>query len=47
MADTVTVVDPPLHAIVPALDEATKTAGSDTVPVVVEVHPFASVTVKL
>ena len=46
-AVTVTVVVPPLQDIVPALDEATNTAGSDTVPVVVELHPFSSVTVKL
>jgi hypothetical protein len=44
-AVTVTVVVPPLQDIVPALDEATNTAGSDTVPVVVELHPLASVTV--
>ena len=46
-AVTVTVVVPPLQDIVAALDEATNTAGSDTVPVVVELHPFSSVTVKL
>ena len=44
-AVTVTVVVPPKQDIVPALDEATNTAGSDTVPVVVELHPLASVTV--
>jgi hypothetical protein len=44
-AVTVTVVCPPLQDIVPALDDASITAGSDTVPVVVELHPLASVTV--
>ena len=44
-AVTVTVVVPPLQDIVAALDDATNTAGSDTVPVVVDEHPLASVTV--
>ncbi len=44
-AVTDTVVVPPKQDIVAALDEATNTAGSDTVPVVVELHPLASVTV--
>ena len=44
-AVTVTVVVPPLHKIAGALDEATNTAGSVTVPVVVDEHPLASVTV--
>ncbi len=45
VADTTTVVVPPLQRIAPAVDEATKAAGSVTVPVVVEVQPLASVTV--
>ena len=45
-AVTVTVVDPPLQAIVPAVDEAAKSVGAAaTVPVVVEIHPTLSVTV--
>ena len=44
-AVTVTVVVPPLQDIVAALDDASITAGSVTVPVVVELHPLASVTV--
>ena len=46
VAATVTVVVPPLQAIVPALDEAAKTVGAaNTVPVVVEEHPLASLTI--
>ena len=44
-AVTVTVVVPPLQDIAAALDEASSTAGSDTVPVVVDEQPLASVTV--
>ncbi len=46
-AVTVTVVVPPKQDIVPALDEATNSVGSLTVPVVVFEQPLASVTVKL
>ncbi len=45
VADIVTVVVPPLHEIVPAVDEATNAVGSVTVIVVEFVQPFASVTV--
>ena len=45
VALTVTVVVPPWQAIVPALDEAVNWVGSLTLPVVIAVHPFASVTV--
>ena len=45
VADTTTVVVPPLHNIVPGNELADNAVGSDTFPVVVEVHPFASVTV--
>jgi hypothetical protein len=45
VAVTVTVVVPPLQDIAGALDEASNTAGSVTVPVVVDEHPLASVTV--
>ena len=44
-AVTVTVVVPPKQDIVAALDDASITAGSVTVPVVVDEHPLASVTV--
>lgn len=44
-AETVTVVEPPLQAMVPADEEAVKDAGWDNVPPVVVEHPFASVTV--
>ncbi len=46
-AVTVTVVVPPLQAIAVADEEDTTAVGSVTVPVVVELHPFSSVTVKL
>ena len=45
LAETVTLVVPPLHAIDPADEEADTAEGSVTVPDVTEVHPFASVTV--
>ena len=45
VADTVTVVVPPLHKILPALDDALNAVGSLTVPVVCDVQPLASVTV--
>ena len=45
VAETVIVVVPPLQVIVPALAEATSAVGSVIVPEVIEVHPFASVTV--
>ena len=45
VAVTVTVVVPPLQDIVPAVELASKVVGSVTVPVVVEIQPFASVTV--
>ena len=45
VADTSTVVVPPLHNIVPGNELDDNAVGSDTFPVVVEVHPFASVTV--
>jgi hypothetical protein len=45
VAETVTVVVPPLQRIVPEEAEATNCAGSDIDPVTIEVHPFASVTV--
>ena len=45
VALTVTVVVPPLQAIVPALDDAVNCVGSLIVPDVVAVQPFASVTV--
>ena len=45
VADTVTVVVPPLHKILPALDDALNAVGSLTVPVVCEVQQLASVTV--
>ena len=44
-ADTVTVVDPPLQAMVPAEAEALRAEGWVTVTEVVAVHPLASVTV--
>ncbi|MBL0034112.1 MAG: hypothetical protein IPP27_18725 [Bacteroidetes bacterium] len=44
VADTTTDVVPPLHRIVPAVDDATKAAGSVNVIDIDEVHPFASVT---
>ena len=45
VAVTVTVVVPPLQSIVPALDDAVNCVGCEMLPEVVEVHPFASVTV--
>ena len=42
---TVTDELPPLHAIGVADEDATTAVGCDIVPVVVAVHPFASVTV--
>ena len=45
MAETVTVDEPPLHKIAVDDELATNAAGSVTVMLVVEVHPFASVTV--
>jgi len=45
VADTVTLVVPPLHAIGAKVAVATKAAGALTVPVVTEVQPLASVTV--
>ena len=47
VADTVTVVVPPLQLIVPLFDDATNRVGCVILPVVVDVHPFESVTVKL
>lgn len=44
VADTTTVVDPPLHAIVPLEVEAASEAGGVMVPLVAAEHPFASVT---
>ena len=44
-AVTVTVADPPLHEILVEVEPAVKTVGSDTVMLVVAVHPLASVTV--
>ena len=46
VAATVTVVVPPKQLITGALDVAAKTAGAaNTVPVVVEEHPLASLTI--
>ena len=45
LADTVTVVVPPLHNMVPADEDADRVVGSVTVPVVVDEQPLASVTV--
>ena len=45
VALTVTVVVPPLQAIVPALEEAVNCVGSLTLPDAVAVQPLASVTV--
>ena len=47
VADTVTVVVPPLHAIVPALEEATTAVGWVTVTDNVFVDPLTSVTVTV
>ena len=44
-AVTVTVAEPPLHEILVEDELAVSTVGSVTVMLVVEVHPFASVTV--
>ena len=44
-AVTVTVAVPPLQDILVEVEPAVKTVGSDTVMLVVEVHPFASVKV--
>ena len=46
VAETVTTAVPPLQAIgVVSTELATTAAGCETIIVVVEVHPFASVTV--
>jgi hypothetical protein len=45
VADTVTVDDPPLQAIVVADEEDATAVGSVTVTEVVDEHPLASVTV--
>ena len=45
VALTATVVVPPLQEIDPADEDALNTAGSVTVPPVIEEHPLASVTV--
>jgi len=45
VAETVTEVEPPLQAMLPEVDEATKSAGSATVMLVDAVQPLASVTV--
>jgi Ni,Fe-hydrogenase III component G len=47
VAETVTVVEPPKQAIVPEEEEAVSCVGCVTVILVVEVHPLASVTVKV
>jgi Ni,Fe-hydrogenase III component G len=47
VAVTVTVVVPPWQRMLPDDEDADKTAGSVTVPLVFELQPFASVTVKL
>jgi hypothetical protein len=46
LAETVTVVEPPKQAIVPAEEEAVSWAGWVIVTEVVAVHPLASVTIK-
>jgi hypothetical protein len=45
VAATVTVALPPLHEMVVADELANKAVGSVTVMLVIEAHPFASVTV--
>ena len=45
IADTVTVVLPPKHAMVPAEDDASRTDGWLTVVATIAEHPAASVTV--
>ena len=45
VAETVTEAEPPLHAMLPAEEEAESTAGCVIVPVATDVQPLASVTV--
>ena len=45
VADTVTVVVPPLHKILLALDDALRVLGSVKVMLLLVEHPFASLTV--
>jgi hypothetical protein len=47
VALTVTVVDPPKQAIVPADADAERTAGSVTVTLAMEVQPLSSATVNV
>jgi hypothetical protein len=47
LALTVTIVEPPKQAIVPAEEEAVSWAGWVTVTEVVAVHPLTSTTVKV
>jgi len=45
VAETVTVVEPPLQAMLPEVDEALRAVGCEMLPVVTAVQPLASVTV--